>query len=159
MPAVRCAFRRRCDHRWSEAGGIASTAQTGTLARIIDWQQEEDGLLGLLCEGEQVFSLEGVSVEHDKLLRAEIVRCPLAEPQPLPEGLSWMAGVLDDLLRQMGAPFERLAVPDPSADHVAARLIEILPLPLVEKQALFDTNGAIERLRRLAGLIQLQPDD
>jgi Lon protease-like protein len=140
-----------------EAGGVASTAQSGTLARIIDWEQQEDGLLGLLCQGEQVFSLRGVSVEHDQLLRAEVVRRPLAEPQPLPQGLSWMAGVLDDLLRRMGAPFERLVLPDPSADHVAARLIEILPLPLAEKQALFETRGAIDRLNRLAGLIHLQP--
>lgn len=141
-----------------EAGGIASTAENGTLVRIIDWQQEEDGLLGLVCEGEQVFSLGQVSVEHDRLLRAEIVRRPLVPPQPLPEELAWMAEVLGDLLRQMGPPFDRLAVPDPSADHVAARLIEILPLPLPEKQALFELDGAIERLVRLDGLIHLQRD-
>jgi len=141
-----------------EAGGIASTAQNGTLVRIIDWQQEEDGLLGLVCEGEQVFSLGEVSVEHDQLLRAEIVRRPLVPPQALPEELAWMAEVLGDLLRQMGPPFDRLAVPDPSADHVAARLIEILPLPVPEKQALFELDGAIERLIRLDGLIHLQRD-
>ena len=82
-----------------EAGGIASTAESGTLVRIVDWQQEEDGLLGLVCEGEQVFSLGQVSVEHDQLLRAEIVRRPLVPPQPLPEELAWMAEVLDDLLQ------------------------------------------------------------
>ena len=94
-----------------EAGGIASTAGTGTLARIIDWQQEEDGLLGLLCEGEQVFSLGEVKVEHDQLLRAEIVRRPPAAPQAMPDDLSWMAELLDDLLQHMGPPFDRLAVP------------------------------------------------
>jgi hypothetical protein len=141
-----------------EAGGIASTAESGTLVRIVDWQQEEDGLLGLVCEGEQVFSLRQVSVEHDQLLRAEIVRRPLVPPQPLPDELAWMAEVLGDLLRQMGPPFDRLAVPDPSADHVAARLIEILPLPVPEKQALFELDGAIERLIRLDGLIHLQRD-
>ena len=140
-----------------EAGGVASTAATGTLARIIDWQQEDDGLLGLLCEGEQVFSLGEVRVEHDQLLRAEVVRRPLAPPQPMPADLSWMAELLEDILQRMDPPFERLAIENPSADHVAARLIELLPLPLVEKQALFEIEGAAQRLHRLCGLVR--PDE
>ena len=140
-----------------EVGGVASTACTGTLARIIDWQQEEDGLLGLLCEGEQVFSLRGVEVEPDQLLRAEIERRPPAVPQPMPQQLGWMSELLDDLLRRLGEPFARLAVSDPSADHVAARLIELLPLPLAEKQALFEIDDAVQRLHRLCGLVR--PDE
>jgi len=136
-----------------EVGGVASTAATGTLARIVDWQQEDDGLLGLLCEGEQVFSLLEVSVEHDQLLRAEVVRRPLAAPQAIPADLSWMAELLEDVLHRMEPPFERLALADPSADHVAARLIELLPLSLAEKQALFDIEDAVQRLRRLCGLV------
>ena len=142
-----------------ESGGIASTASTGTLARIIDWQQEEDGLLGLLCEGEQVFSLGDVRAEQDNLLRAEVVRHPFAVPQAMPDDLAWMAELLDDLLQRMGPPFERLAIADPSADHVAARLIEFLPLPLIEKQALFEVDDAVQRLRRLCGLIRPEACD
>lgn len=140
-----------------EVGGVASTASTGTLARIIDWQQEDDGLLGLLCEGEQTFSLGEVRVEHDQLLRAQIVRRPIAVPLAMPEDLSWMTKLLNDILQRMGPPFERLAVADPSADHVAARLIELLPLPLEEKQALFEIDDAAHRLRRLCGLVR--PDE
>jgi Lon protease-like protein len=140
-----------------EAGGVASTANTGTLARIIDWQQEDDGLLGLLCEGEQVFSLVEVTVEHDQLLRAKIVRRPLAPPQPVPEEMSWMTELLDDVLQRIDPPYKRLAVSNPSADHVAARLIELLPLPLAEKQALFEVEDAVQRLHRLCGLVR--PDD
>ena len=140
-----------------EVGGVAATAQTGTLARIIDWQQEDDGLLGLLCEGEQVFQLREVEVEKDQLLRAEVERRPPAAPQPMPDELSWMAELLDDLLRRMGEPYSRLAVSEPSADHVAARLIELLPLPLAEKQALFEIGDASQRLHRLCGLVR--PDE
>ena len=140
-----------------EVGGVASTAGTGTLARIIDWQQEDDGLLGLLCEGEQTFSLSEVSVEHDQLLRARIVRRPVPVPEAVPAELSWMSELLDDVLQRMGPPFRRLAVPNPRADHVAGRLIELLPLPLAEKQALFDVDDAVQRLYRLCGLIR--PDD
>ncbi len=136
-----------------EAGGVASTANSGTLARIVDWEQHDDGLLGLLCEGEQRCTLGRVSVEHDQLLRAEFERLPHDEPRPMPEHLGWMAGLLDELLRRVGPPFDRLASLPPSADQVANRLIELLPLPLAEKQALFDMQDSVARLRRLAGLI------
>jgi len=142
-----------------EVGGIASTASTGTLARIIDWQQEDDGLLGLMCEGDQVFSLGEVRVEGDQLLRAEVLRRPIPVAQPLPADLGWMAELLDDILQRMEPPFKRLAIADPSADHVAARLIELLPLPLVEKQALFEVQDAVQRLRRLCGLIRPEECD
>jgi len=142
-----------------EAGGIASTAGTGTLARIIDWQREDDGLLGLMCEGERVFSLGEVRVEHDQLLRAHVMRQPVADPQPMPADLTWMADLLDDILRRLDPPFERLLVARPSADHVAARLIELLPLPLPEKQALFELEDSVQRLRRLCGLIRPEEGD
>lgn len=142
-----------------EVGGAASTATTGTLARIIDWQQDEDGLLGLLCQGEQVFALEQVVEEHDQLLRASIVRLPFVEPQSVPDELSWMVRLLDDLLQRLGSPFDRLAVANPSADQVAARLTELLPLPLAEKQALFEIGDGLQRLHRLCGLVRPEACD
>jgi len=137
-----------------EAGGVALTADSGTLARIVDWEQRDDGLLGLLCEGEQSFSLGSVRVEHDHLLRAEVVRRPVVEPQPIPGELAWMGELSNDLLERVGGPFTRLLQDRPSADHAANRLIELLPLPLDEKQALFETPDSVARLRRLAGLIK-----
>jgi len=139
-----------------EAGGVAATAGSGTLARIIDWEQRDDGLLGLVCEGEQGFSLRSVVVEHDQLLRAEIVRRPAVAPRPMPAELAWMGELLNDLLERVGEPFRRLLRDRPSADHVANRLIELLPLPLDQKQALFEMPDGIARLRRLAGLINPQ---
>ena len=73
--------------------------------------------------------------------------------------MQWAAALLDELLQQLGEPYTRLADSDPSADHVAARLVEILPLPLEEKRALFDLPDAIQRLQRLAGLIQQLPEE
>jgi Lon protease-like protein len=136
-----------------EAGGIAETAPSGTLARIIDWEPLEDGLLGLLCEGEEVVLLGGVQVEPDNLLRVATVRRPALAPQPLPAQFRWMAELLGELLHRIGPPFDRLSLEHPGADHVSARLTELLPLPLVEKQRLFEIPDHIERLRRLAGLI------
>ena len=137
-----------------EAGGVAITARIGTLARIIDWEQMEDGLLGLLCEGEQSVALGEISVEEDRLLRAEIRRLPLTEPAPLPDDLAWLGELLDELLQGIGSPFDRLRMARPSADHVANRLTELLPLPIAEKQALLELGDGMVSLRRLAGMVQ-----
>ena len=58
-----------------------------------------------------------------------------------------------EVLARVGAPYDRLSTATPTADHVAARLVELLPLPLSEKQALFDEPDAVERAFRLAGLV------
>lgn len=142
-----------------EAGGIAATAATGTLARIIDWNEEDDGLLGLLCRGEQMFTLGEVSAEHDLLLRASITRLPLPAPQPLPADLDWVMRLFDELLQRLEPPFDSYSGVEPNADHVAGRLIELLPLPLPEKQALLEVPDATQRLRRLCGLIRPEHDD
>jgi len=142
-----------------EAGGVASTAGSGTLARIIDWEQLDDGLPGLLCNGEECVVLGAVETERDQLLRVEVIRQP-APPaaQPLPADLAWTGALLDQLLQRIGDPFDRLRDPEPSADHVAGRLAELMPLPISQKQALFEIDDAVERLRRLAALIQPKDD-
>ena len=136
-----------------EAGGVATTAPSGTLARIVDWEQLEDGLLGLLCEGEDMVTLGEVQVEHDSLLRVAVTRRPTLPPQAMPAQFAWMAGLLDELLQRIGPPFDRLSHERPGADQVSARLTELLPLPLAEKQRLFEMPDHVARLRRLAGLI------
>jgi len=138
----------------AEAGGVASTASSGTLARIIDWEQLDDGLLGLLCDGGERVLLGRVETEPDQLLRVEVVRQPIPAVQSLPADLAWTGTLLDRLLQRIGDPFDRLRDVEPSADHVAGRLIELMPLPVAEKQALFEVDDAVERLRRLAALIQ-----
>jgi hypothetical protein len=142
-----------------EAGGTASTATTGTLAHIIDWEQRDDGLLGLLCEGGQRCQLGRVDVEHDQLLRAEVLRLAEPDPLPLPPDLVWLNDLLGELIERLGTPYDRFANAEPSADHVGARLVELLPLPIELRQALFDMSDSVARLRRLAGLIQPGGDE
>jgi Lon protease-like protein len=136
-----------------EAGGIAATATTGTLTRIIDFEQLEDGLLGLLCEGESVVGIGDIEAEKDNRLRAVVAPMPAAAEAPLPEAQRWMADLLGELLDRIGAPFDRLVLDRPSADHVANRLIELLPLPVAEKQRLFDLPDGGRRLDSLAGML------
>jgi Lon protease-like protein len=136
-----------------EAGDVAVPAASGTLAEIVDWEQLDDGLLGLLCEGRQKVSIGELSADQDGLLRGSVEPLPAEPPAALPDDLAWMAELLEKLLRQLGPPYDRLLRATPGAGDVADRLVELLPLPLAQKQALFEATGPLERLRRLAGLI------
>ena len=136
-----------------EAGDVAVPAASGTLAEIVDWEQLEDGLLGLLCEGRQKVSIGELSAEQDGLLRAAVQPLAGESPAALPDEFVWMAELLEQLARQLGAPYDRLLREAPGAGDVADRLVELLPLPLAQKQALFEAPGPVERLRRLAALI------
>ena len=77
-----------------EAGGVAMTAPIATLAGIVDWEQGEDGLLHLVCEGEQRCQIHDLDVESDQLLRASITRLRESMPRPVPRGLEWTERLL-----------------------------------------------------------------
>jgi len=142
----------------ADAGGVSMTATVATLARIVDWKQGDDGLLELVCEGEQRCRIYEVEVEPDQLLRGRVARLSENMPRPVPRDLAWTEQLLRELLEKLGQPYDRLIHGAPSADHVAGRLIELLPLPLHEKRALFELDDSVERLQRLAGLLQPEPD-
>jgi Lon protease-like protein len=137
-----------------DVGALSMTAPVGTLARIVDWEQGDDGLLGLVCEGEQRCRIGELEVESDRLLRGRVSRLEEPMPRPVPRDLEWLGRLLRELLEQLGSPYDRLIHGAPSADHVAARLTELLPLPLEQKRALFDLDDSVERLRRLAALLR-----
>jgi Lon protease-like protein len=137
-----------------DVGALSMTAPQGTLARIVDWEQGEDGLLGLVCEGEQRCRISDLEAEADHLLRGRVIRLDEPMPRPLPRELEWLGQLLRELLQQLGGPFERLIHGAPSADHVSARLVELLPLPLEQKRALFELEDSVERLSRLGALLQ-----
>ena len=50
-----------------EAGGSAQTVEIGTLARIVDFEQLDDGLLGITARGERRFRIVHVHQESDGL--------------------------------------------------------------------------------------------
>jgi hypothetical protein len=143
----------------ADTGGVSMTASVATLARIVDWEQGDDGLLELVSEGEQRCRIYDVEVEPDQLLRGTVARLRENMPRPVPRDLAWTEQLLREVLEKLGKPYDRLIHGAPSADHVAGRLVELLPLPLHEKRALFDMDDSVERLRRLAGLLQPDRDE
>ncbi len=129
-----------------EAGGAASTWEVGTLARITDFYQGSDGLLGITAIGEQRFRLLSAERAADGLNVGTIELLPDEPDVPLPAEFSALADILEGVLEDLGKLYETLPRHLDRAGWVANRFIEILPIRLEEKQALLDNNDPLGRL-------------
>ena len=52
-----------------EVGEPASTENMGVVARIVDWHQRHDGLLGITAIGEQRFRIASVRIQDNQLAK------------------------------------------------------------------------------------------
>lgn len=134
--------------------GAASIAGSGTLARIIDWYQGPDGLLGITARGTRRFRLDRVSRQADGLYVGDIT--PLADepPVPLPAEFAPLVTLLDSIMDELASLYAGIERHPDDATWVGQRLVEILPLPPAEKQACLEAADPLERLRLLRPLLR-----
>lgn len=132
--------------------GPAESYDVGTLAKIMDFDQLPDGLLGLSCVGQQRFRIVQKSLQADGLNVGE-VQWVAAEPQvTVPERHARLAALLKVVLPQLGEVYTGIEMRLDDAAWVGHRLAEILPIPLAEKQTYLEMDDPIARLDLLAPL-------
>lgn len=133
----------------TETASDADLFEIGTRAEIIDWEQRADGLLGILSSGRERVRVLSHRRRPDGLLVAEVE--PLEEwpSVELPVEYASLAGLLDRLLEQLGAPWSHLERRIGDAAWVAGRLAELLPLDLGIRQELLEEDDPLQRLQRL----------
>ena len=143
----------------SEAGGPASTYDVGTLARITDFYQGSDGLLGVTAIGEQRFRLLSAERAPDGLNVGTIELLPDEPDVPLPEEYEPLADILAAVLDDLGKLYDSLPRQLGSAGWVANRFLEILPIRIEEKQALLDNDDPLGRLMLVREVLdRVRPD-
>ena len=67
-----------------EAGEAAQIFPLGTYSRIVDWEQMDDGLLGITVVGERRFRVETSKLQQDNLRTAEVTWLD-EQDEPMPE--------------------------------------------------------------------------
>lgn len=146
-------------HQGSETGSQpVSIHPVGTLARIVDFDQMDDGLLGITCLGVQRLRVVGHRVQPDQLVRGQVWWLP-DDPQQSPApSHAPLIRVLRDLLdSEELAPPSRFFAPDwDDAAWVSNRLAEVLPLPLSVRQALLEMVEPRQRLDILLAMFREQ---
>lgn len=129
-----------------ESGGSATTWDIGTLARIVDFYQGSDGLLGVTAIGGQRFRLQHAERAADGLNVGDVELLPEEPKVALPDEFRPLADILAGVLDDLGKLYENLPRELDDAGWVANRFLEILPIRLEEKQQLLASNDALQRL-------------
>jgi Lon protease-like protein len=136
-----------------EAGEVATTATVGCSARIVDFFKLKDGLLGISCIGDRKFRVRRVWREHDGLNMAQIDWLPEEAALPLPEDYSILRETVRRALEDLSAQYSHVERKLDDAAWVGARLAELLPLALGDKQGLLELDDPLERLSTLMELV------
>ena len=141
-----------------EAGGSATTHKTGTLARIVDWNRREDGLLGITTLGGRRVRLLDATVRPDNLCVATAALLDEEPAAAIPEGYRKLVELLRRLLEQFDSLYRHVTPRFDDASWVGYRLAELLPLPLARKQLLLEMEDAVQRLDRITEIIATLSD-
>ena len=121
----------------------------GTLARIVDWEMPQLGILHVMTTGGDRFQVNEHAVEASGLFVAEATAVAAEATAPLPEDCAPLAKLLEVIAARIGPqnfPAERRY---DDASWVGYRLAEFLPLPLTVKQSMLEINDARVRLSTL----------
>ena len=135
--------------------GAATTHSIGTLARIIDWYQGSDGLLGVTAVGEQRFRLLSSERLASGLNVGNIEVLPDEPSVPLPAEYKAMSEILSSVLDELGRLYESLEWRLDDASWVTSRFVEILPIDLEEKQLCLEQSDPIDRLKIVHALLKV----
>jgi len=141
----------------AETGVVARVADTGTSARIVDFDTLPDGLLGIVCVGERRFRVLRRWQQPDGLNLAQVDYLPDEAPQAVPEELAHLAELLPEVLPRLGDVYMHVEARYQDAGWVSNRWAEILPLTSAEKQQLLELTDPLVRLAQVAEWSARQP--
>jgi uncharacterized protein len=135
-----------------EAGVVAGMHELGTIANVVDWDQLNDGTLGVVVIGGTRFLWRSVRREDDGLNVAEVELLETEPVVPLPERFQDMARLLEGVFEDLGPHYRHVTPNFGDAGWVGCRLAELLPIDLEHKQhclELFEPVGRLEYLEPL----------
>lgn len=133
--------------------GLATTHNVGTLARISDWYQGSDGLLGITAIGEQRFRLESSERQSDGLNVGEVELVAAEDSLPLPDEYRALTQILANVMDDLGRLYESLDRRYDDAVWVTYRFLEILPIDLDRKQLSLESSDTVARLKLVDELL------
>ena len=137
----------------SEVGGGATTHSVGTLARIVDWNRGDDGLLGIVALGGRRVRVLDTETRPDGLC---VATARMLEDEPastVPAEHRRLVALLRGLFEQLEARYRSVTPRFDDAGWVGYRLSELLPMPLARKQHFLEMEDPLLRLRQLAEIV------
>jgi len=144
----------------SEISSHFPVARTGTLVGILDVSVSTVGLMMIRCIGKHRININSFSQQMDGLVIGEVTDIANDLALPVPHELEFTSSALElllDSLPEQGVSTENMPVMKPyqldDASWVANRWLELLDLPLQQKQCLMQHESPIMRLRMINDIL------
>lgn len=136
-----------------ESGAAAKAHDIGTISFISYWHKRNDGMLGITLTGEQRFHVLSTEVKLNQLTVAEIELLPNLEKAEPEHDSEKLISLLKQIIAQLEPPYTTMKKYYDDIDWVSARLIELLPLPLNDKQKMLAMSHVSERINYLQPIL------
>lgn len=145
--------------REGEEAGPAVTHDVGTAAYIRDWDQLEDGLLGITAWGDARFRVAEVDTRADGLQMGTVAWLPPEPARTVPEAQRPLVELLRVIMRRIGNRYGSETMDFDNAAWVGYRLCELLPISTLQRQYLLELQDPVRRLEILHPLVESLQDD
>ncbi len=130
--------------------GASETVEVGTGARIVDFSELPDGLLGISCRGTRRFRVKSRRQQRDGLNLGVVAWLEEPGTIALPPAFRPLGQFAESLLAEFADTYSGTETKLDDAGWVGYRLSEILPLSPAEKQRSLELDDPVERLALLA---------
>ena len=134
--------------------GPPAVAEMGTRARIVDFTELPNGLLGITARGEGRFRVIGIEEEADHLLMGSVVDVPDLPEADMPAESFALVEILKQLLEHPAVNQLGLEADLDDVGSVVGRLTDLLPVDPRFKQSLLEQQDPMVCLAELERLIQ-----
>ncbi len=136
-----------------DMGKSADFFSMGTYAKIIDWSQMEDGLLGIVIKGEKRFRVNSHKSSKNNLRVGEIDWLN-DDDNPMPASYQNFSDLLKEIVVRYELPIGNMPDRFDEANWVSERLAELLPFDLSIKQEILEMNSASNRFEYMETLLK-----
>ena len=139
-----------------EVGVAASIHAVGCLARIVEWDMPEFGILQVVAEGGERFRVLERRVSPQGLILAGVERLQPEMPLPVPEPHEALVRLLRAIVENSDERFFPRPLRYDDAVWVGYRLAEVLPIPVGRKQQALALEDPVARLELLQSCLTEQ---
>lgn len=146
---IREGHEARLDDRFE----LPRVFQIGTEARIVDFNQLSDGLLGIVARGARKFRLVESWTKDDLLIMGRVEYLADEPTGEMPAEHGDLVTILKELVQHPLVAKLELDIDFAEARSVSCRLAELLPIEPEIKQSLLQLNWPRERLAELNRLV------
>lgn len=132
---------------------LPTVSHCGTYATIVDFDQNDNGTLGIMIEGQVKFVVRDQYEAPDRLMMAQVEFMELEEEADVPEAQQHLVSLLEMFLEHEAVQGLDLEINFEEAREVGSRLTELLPCPNHFKQRMLEMKNPLARLNELEKLI------